>query len=224
MAGKEVPVKKYAVRRSEDERRRLEEMVRKRKSPAKRVLKARILLKADVSERGEGWSDGKIIEALDTNAAMVYRVRKQLVEDWFEAALSRKQRTTQVTPRIFDGGKSSQADRLGLLRAARGPRTLDIAIVGKGGRPIGNYRVRQRQHDRADSQKKPAQTPPQGAMGHRAGGQQRIRSRDGGCAGRVHSAARSYASIAVHGRIDEAIDQGNARTAAGGARASGACR
>ena len=46
MARRDVPVKKYAVRLSEDERRRLEEMVRKGKSPAKRLLKARILLKA----------------------------------------------------------------------------------------------------------------------------------------------------------------------------------
>lgn len=63
MAGKDVPVKKYIVRLSEDERRRLEEMVRKGKSPAKRLLKARILLKVDVSELGEGWGDGEIIGA-----------------------------------------------------------------------------------------------------------------------------------------------------------------
>jgi len=41
-------------------------------------LKARILLKADVSQAGEGWSDSRIIEALDTSPSMVYRVRKQL--------------------------------------------------------------------------------------------------------------------------------------------------
>jgi hypothetical protein len=34
MTRRDVPVKKYAVRLSEDERRRLEEMVRKGKSPA----------------------------------------------------------------------------------------------------------------------------------------------------------------------------------------------
>jgi hypothetical protein len=108
MAGRDVSAKKYIVRLSEDERHRLEEMVRKGKSPAKRLLKARILLKADVSELGEGWSDGQIIEALDTNTAMVYRVRKQLVEDGFEAALSRKQRMTPAIPRIFDGEKEAR--------------------------------------------------------------------------------------------------------------------
>jgi hypothetical protein len=48
-------------------------------SPAQRLLKARILLKADVSEAGEGWSDSRIIKALGTSVSMIYRVRKQLV-------------------------------------------------------------------------------------------------------------------------------------------------
>jgi hypothetical protein len=72
------------------------------------LLKARILLKADVSELDEGWSDREIIKALNTNAPLVYRVRKQFVEDGFEAALSRKQRTTLAIPRIFDGEKEAR--------------------------------------------------------------------------------------------------------------------
>src|SRR5215475_12653525 len=50
MAAKEISVKKYVVRLSGEERERLETLLRKGKSPARRVLKARILLKADVSE------------------------------------------------------------------------------------------------------------------------------------------------------------------------------
>jgi transposase len=52
------------------------------------------LLKADVSRNGEGWSDSQIIKALNTSVSMVYRVRQQLVEEGFEAVLSRKQRAT----------------------------------------------------------------------------------------------------------------------------------
>src|SRR5215831_5257659 len=84
MAAKEISVKKYVVRLSGEERERLETLLRKGKSPARRVLKARILLKADVSEAGKGWSDNRIIEALETSPSMVYRVRKQLVEEGFE--------------------------------------------------------------------------------------------------------------------------------------------
>ena len=92
MAGKEISVKKYVVRLSGEERQQLDGLIRKGKVAARRLLKARILLKADVSEAGDGWSDSRIIAALDTSPSMVYRVRKQLVEEGLEAALSRKQR------------------------------------------------------------------------------------------------------------------------------------
>ena len=103
MAAKEISVKKYVVRLSGEERERLEALLRKGKSPAQRLLKARILLKADVSDVGEGWSDSRIVEALETSPSMVYRVRKQLVEGGFEAVLSRKQRAMPAVARIFDG-------------------------------------------------------------------------------------------------------------------------
>ena len=55
MAGKDISVKKYVVRLSTGDARHLQALIRKGKSPAKRLLKARILLKADVSQAGEGW-------------------------------------------------------------------------------------------------------------------------------------------------------------------------
>src|SRR5712664_2661459 len=108
MAAKEISVKKYVVPLSGEERERLETLIRKGKSPARRVLKARILLKADVSEAGKGWSDNRIIEALETSPSMVYRVRKQLVEKGFEAVLSRKPRAMPAVARIFDGEKEAK--------------------------------------------------------------------------------------------------------------------
>lgn len=108
MTGKEIAVKKYVVRLSAEEREQLEAMIRKGKNAAGRLTKARILLKADVAEAGEGWSDNRIMEALGTSASMVYRVRKHLVEAGFEAVLSRKQRTRPPVPRIFDGEKEAQ--------------------------------------------------------------------------------------------------------------------
>jgi hypothetical protein len=74
MAAKEIIVKKYVVRLNGDEREQLAALTRKGRGPARRLMKARILLKADASETGEGWSDNQIIEALETSASMVYRV------------------------------------------------------------------------------------------------------------------------------------------------------
>jgi hypothetical protein len=50
MAAKQVSEKRYVVRLSDEERERLEVLIRQGTSPAKRLLKARILLKADVSQ------------------------------------------------------------------------------------------------------------------------------------------------------------------------------
>jgi transposase len=120
MAKNEIAVKKYVVRLSKDERAQLEALIRKGKSPAKQQLKARILLKADVSKEGEGWSDSQIIRALNTSVSMVYRVRQQLVEEGFEAVLRRKQRATPPVPRIFDGEKEAKLITLACSQAPPG--------------------------------------------------------------------------------------------------------
>ena len=54
MAGREISVKKYVVKLSAEEREQLEAMICAGKHPAQSLTKARILLKADVSEAGEG--------------------------------------------------------------------------------------------------------------------------------------------------------------------------
>jgi hypothetical protein len=112
MAAKEIAVKKYVVKLDEADRNRLQSLISKGKCPAKRVLKARILLKADASEHGEGWSDGRIVEALDTNMSMVTRVRQQFVEEGLEAVLSRKQRASPARTPIFDGEKQARLTAL----------------------------------------------------------------------------------------------------------------
>ena len=137
MAAKENSVKRYVVRLSANEREQLGALIRKGKSPARRLLKARILLKADISEAGEGWSDRRIIKALETSVSMVYRVRKQLVEEGFEAVLSRKQRATPAVPAIFDGEKEAKLIALACSKPPKGHarwtwRLLESKVVELG--------------------------------------------------------------------------------------------
>ena len=129
MAATEKSVKKYVVRLSVEEREQLQTLIRKGKSPAKRLLKARILLKADVSERGEGRSDSKIIEALETSESMVYRARKQLVEEGFEAVLSRKQRALPAVPPIFDGEKEAKLIALACSKPPKGRARWSLRLL-----------------------------------------------------------------------------------------------
>ena len=87
------------------------------------------MLKADVSEAGEGWSDSRIVEALETNLSMVYRVRKQLVEEGFEAVLSRKPRATPPVPRIFDGEKEARLIALACSKPPKGRARWTLRLL-----------------------------------------------------------------------------------------------
>jgi transposase len=120
VAGKEIAVKKYVVRLTVDERDRLTALISKGKRSARLLTKARILLKADVSDAGEGWSDSAIAEALDTSIATIERTRRQLVEEGFEAVLTRKYNPQSARPRIFDGAAEAKLIALTLSPAPDG--------------------------------------------------------------------------------------------------------
>lgn len=129
MSAREVAVKRYVVRLSQDERRQLDEMIRKGKSSAEKLMKARILLKADVSEGGEGWSDSRIVEALETSATTVYRTRQQLVEEGFEAVLSRKKPAKPSVTPIFDGEKEAKLIALACSEPPNGRARWSLRLL-----------------------------------------------------------------------------------------------
>ena len=203
MAGKDISVKKYVVRLNAGEREHLQALIRKGKSPAKRLLKARILLKADVSEAGEGWSDSWIIQALDTSASMIYRVRKQLVEEGFEAVLSRKRRMTPPVAAIFDGEKEAKLIALACSEPPKGRARWTLRLLESKVVELG---IVERASDSTIGRtlKKLSQAASQAMLGHPAEGQRRLRSRHGRCAGRLHSAAQCRLPAGVPGRDLEA--------------------
>ncbi len=91
--------KKYIVKLSLEERSFLEEFLCKGRRSAELVTRARILLKADVSEAGDGWTDEQIMEALDTSKSNVSRTRQRLVEMGFEDCMSRSYNPKSARPR-----------------------------------------------------------------------------------------------------------------------------
>ena len=131
MAGKEIAVKKYVVRLSAEEREKLSEFIRSGKRSAQLLTKARILLKADVSDAGEGWSDSKIAAALDTSVANVERTRRQLVEEGFEAVLTRKYNPRCAPRRIFDGVAEAKLIALACGPAPEGYARWTLSLLEK---------------------------------------------------------------------------------------------
>ena len=64
MSVKRSTVRKYIVTLSAEERERLQTVIRSGKHPARKLLRARILLKTDASEVGDAWIDDQIASAL----------------------------------------------------------------------------------------------------------------------------------------------------------------
>ncbi len=82
--------KKYIVTLTGAERRMLQEMVSRGKAAARKLMHARVLLKADAGPDGPGWNDDAIADGLDVGRATVERLRKEFVEEGLEAALERR--------------------------------------------------------------------------------------------------------------------------------------
>jgi transposase len=198
MSARDVPVKKYLVRLSAEEREQLHAMVRKGKSSAQRLMKARILLKADVSEGGEGWSDSQIIKALETSATTVYRTRQQLVEEGLEAVLSRKKPSRPSVPRIFDGEKEAKLIALACSEPPEGRARWTLRLLEN---KVVELDIVERASDSTIGRvlKNSTQAAPQNTMGHPAGGKRRLRSRHGGRAIRVYAPARSGSATGLSG-------------------------
>jgi len=90
--------KKYIVTLTEEERQTLRAML----AAARKLMHARILLKADVSPGGPGWKDDAIAEGLDVGRATVERIRKRFLEEGLPAALERRKSRRQYQ-RALDG-------------------------------------------------------------------------------------------------------------------------
>lgn len=129
MTAQQPAVKKYIVKLSEEERDRLNALIQKGKAPARQVLKARILLKADASEAGDAWSDSQIAEALDTSVDTIARTRQQLVEGGIDAALTRKQSPNSARKRIFDGAAEAKLIALACSPAPNGRKRWTLTLL-----------------------------------------------------------------------------------------------
>lgn len=129
MAARCGALKKYVVRLSAEERAQLQALIGKGRGSARRLTKARILLKADVSDAGEDCSDSEIVGALGVSICLVQRTRRQLVEQGLEAALSRKVRATPAVAAIFDGEKQAKLTALACSAPPRGYARWSLRLL-----------------------------------------------------------------------------------------------
>jgi len=123
--------KKYIVTLTEEERRALQEMLSRGRAAARKLMHARILLKADASPGGPNWDDGAIAEALEVGRATVERVRKAFVEEGFEASLDRRKPRRQYA-RALDGDGEAHLIALACSQAPEGRSRWTLRLLAEG--------------------------------------------------------------------------------------------
>jgi len=190
--GKEV---KYVVRLTMEERRTLESLVAEGRAAADRLLRARMLLKADVGQGGPGWSDEKIAEAFEVGLSTIHRLRQRLVEDGFEAALVRKPRSRHRAPKL-DGEKEARLVALACSAPPEGRARWTLQLLAD---KLVELEVVESISDEAVRQRLKKTKSSRGcvAVGDSAGAERRLRVHDGGRAGGLSPPVRPAAACGV---------------------------
>jgi transposase len=125
----EISVRRYVVKLSAEEREQLDTLIHAGKRPAQQVTRARILLKADVSDAGEGWKDSQIAAALDCSVDTVARTRQQLVEEGFASVLVRKHSPASSRKRVFDGASEARLIALACSKPPKGRARWTLRLL-----------------------------------------------------------------------------------------------
>ena len=111
----EVMNKKYVVDLTEEERNRLQRLIRSGKHSARRIRWAYALLKADA-----GWTDEKTSEALSISIPTVQRIRQRFVEEGLDVALGPRSHQPRPYSRKLDGKQEAHLIALACSEAPEG--------------------------------------------------------------------------------------------------------
>lgn len=96
-----MPAKKYRVRLTEKQRKRLEVLTKRGTISVRKYKRARVLLLADENSEQGRKRDEEIVKLVATSRSTVGRVRRRFVEEGLEAALDEKPRPGK--PKTFSG-------------------------------------------------------------------------------------------------------------------------
>ena len=121
--------KRYVVQLELEERARLQRMVSVGKRAAAKLTHARVLLQADQSAAGPGWTDARIAEGLGVTTRTVENIRRRFVEQGLQAALERKKQCRPSRERLLDGAKEAKLVALCCSKAPNGRRRWTLQLL-----------------------------------------------------------------------------------------------
>ena len=103
-----MPAKQYPVILDSSQRDYLIDLIGSGRESARKLTRARILLKvSDAGEFGPAYSDKAIKEAVEVSIPTIERTRKTFAREGLTAALNVKKRSKASRPQKFDGEKEA---------------------------------------------------------------------------------------------------------------------
>ncbi len=94
---------KHSITLSPEQRGELEKLIQSGTVPARSIMHAHIMLKADTSSQGPLWSDRQIEQAFGVSYQTIFRTRKRFVEQGMQQALHRKPQGKRPEKQKLDG-------------------------------------------------------------------------------------------------------------------------
>jgi Homeodomain-like domain len=120
--------KRYVVRLTDGEQEVLNGVVKKRRVSAQKVLRARVLLKADAD--GPAWTDSAIANAFDCRTKTVENIRERFVTEGFETTLNGKPKS-RVRGKVLDGDQEGKIIALRLGPPPRGFANWTLRLLAE---------------------------------------------------------------------------------------------
>jgi len=139
--------KQHRVRLTEAERAALRHEAAAGAAPARRLARARVLLKADQGEGGPAWPDERIAEAVDVSVATVERVRARYAAEGLAAALARRRPHPAPRPKL-DGAQEAHLVALACSAPPAGRARWTLRLLAERfvelevGEPVSDETVR----------------------------------------------------------------------------------
>ena len=179
--------KKYVVRLTTHQREHIEKLLRRGRAHARKLLYARILLKADANGP-DCWTDERIAEASEVSTATVARERRRFCEEGLEVALMPK-KPGRPRRRVLDGRAEAHLIALSCSDPPEGRERWSIGLLADRVVELGHvgsvsYEIVRR------SLKKLAQVTPQAPVGDPSEEECCLRLEDGTGSGSLRRALR----------------------------------
>jgi len=120
----------YKITLSQDEREELQEITRRGRESARKVLYARALLLLDAGDFGEGpWKVSMAAQAVGMSSRTLEHLKKRFVMYGLDAALERKKPCRPSREVIFDGEFEAQLLQLACSPAPEGYARWSIRLL-----------------------------------------------------------------------------------------------